>query len=403
MPESVEEAVQERMRLWKSSLKAGDILEEHLCETAALESIRVWYCRTAMKAQVEESWDEDRRLAAAQLGRKLADDPLVVSHTLESTLHGAEWKLERWEKLGQALETQGGWTEEQIRLAYDLLGLPEEEREPTEDCEEEFEAACEIVASEQERLRLRIERVLEPRDAREHWGAQIGQPPPDMPQLQRLRRCESECSRRMNRALDRLKAGRHAIPVATPPQAVAAPSPTPTSEPASQPPTTPVASQAPDSVAAPSPAPGAPTPPAPAEAPAPTARSHVMPHQTVPHPTHGNGMPSPHDRESFYRLRQVGVHMAPTPYPVSTSTTPVGTPGTNQPQVAIPRPMVPHGYGYGRMTSHDAEQLRRMGQEVSAPRHEPGTCLDRLERSQPWHGLVNLSPVPGPGRCLTQT
>src|SRR6267378_6097135 len=34
---------------------------------------------------------------------------------------GADWLIERWEGLGEALGTNGGWDEPQRRLAFDLL------------------------------------------------------------------------------------------------------------------------------------------------------------------------------------------------------------------------------------------------------------------------------------------
>jgi hypothetical protein len=210
LPESVEEAVEQRLDQCQRSLQPGNPWERQLCEIAAIESIRAQFCRVSMNAQVAESWDEDRRAAAVALAEGLSRDPVGVSHALEQTLAGAEWKLERWDQLAQALEERGVWNLDEQHLAFDLLGISRADRELPEDPESEAEVALDLIVGERARLQDWIDRVLHGRDAREYFGAQIGVPPDDIPALKRLRRYETESVRRMKWALDLMRQARRA-------------------------------------------------------------------------------------------------------------------------------------------------------------------------------------------------
>src|SRR4051794_15852747 len=68
-------------------------------------------------------WEADRRKAADDLGSRLSKDPERVSRALSRSRQGADWSIERWEGLGAALRTNGGWDDAQRQLAYDLLGV----------------------------------------------------------------------------------------------------------------------------------------------------------------------------------------------------------------------------------------------------------------------------------------
>jgi hypothetical protein len=59
------------------------------------------------------------------LARSLSKDPGATCEALRRTLHGCEWMIARWALLAHAAETQAeGWSVEQTRLAFDLLGTP---------------------------------------------------------------------------------------------------------------------------------------------------------------------------------------------------------------------------------------------------------------------------------------
>jgi hypothetical protein len=112
-------------------------------------------------------WDHDQKTAALNLAARLPKDPARFSHLLAGTKHGAALMIERWESLAQIARSSGDWDEVQRRMALDLLGIPSA-----------LEAGCTAIAppgdkeafvalatGEAERLRARIDEVLEEQDA----------------------------------------------------------------------------------------------------------------------------------------------------------------------------------------------------------------------------------------------
>ena len=80
------------------------------------------------------NWEQDEQLAAAELGRRLGDDPEVTVIRLRRSSAGCDWLIGRWTLLGNGLTTadEGGpgctWTDADLALALDLLGRPAELR-----------------------------------------------------------------------------------------------------------------------------------------------------------------------------------------------------------------------------------------------------------------------------------
>ncbi len=80
------------------------------------------------------NWEQDEQLAAAELGRRLGDDPEGAVIRLRCSSAGCDWLIGRWTLLGNGLSTaeEGGpgctWTDADQALALDLLGLPAELR-----------------------------------------------------------------------------------------------------------------------------------------------------------------------------------------------------------------------------------------------------------------------------------
>ncbi len=81
------------------------------------------------------NWEQDEQLAAAELGRKLSDDPEGTVLRLMRSSAGCDWLIGRWTLLGNGLlsgDDEGGpgctWTEADLALALDLLGVPAELR-----------------------------------------------------------------------------------------------------------------------------------------------------------------------------------------------------------------------------------------------------------------------------------
>ncbi len=87
-----------------------------------------------MNAARFANWEQDEQLAAAELGRRLGDDPEVAVTRLQRSSAGCDWLIGRWRLLGNGLSTadEGGpgctWTDADLALALDLLGRPAELR-----------------------------------------------------------------------------------------------------------------------------------------------------------------------------------------------------------------------------------------------------------------------------------
>ncbi len=96
------------------------------------------------------TWEQDELIAATELGRRLGDDPEGTVIRLMRSSTGCDWLIGRWRLLGNGLrgteegevehegESEGegkgkggpgcSWTDADLALALDLLGLPTELR-----------------------------------------------------------------------------------------------------------------------------------------------------------------------------------------------------------------------------------------------------------------------------------
>ena len=77
------------------------------------------------------TWDLDREVDVERLAAKLASRPAEVSRDLRRTRHGCQWLIERWSLLARAAVANRGWTDDQTKIAFDLLGTPPEFRQGT--------------------------------------------------------------------------------------------------------------------------------------------------------------------------------------------------------------------------------------------------------------------------------
>jgi hypothetical protein len=80
------------------------------------------------------NWEQDQRIAAAEIGRRLGDDPETAVAQLQRSSVGCDWLIVRWRLLENALLAAdlGGpgctWTDADLALALNLLGRPAELR-----------------------------------------------------------------------------------------------------------------------------------------------------------------------------------------------------------------------------------------------------------------------------------
>jgi hypothetical protein len=130
------EAVAQRLEQWRDCFVPADEYDLWLIEQAAHFDVRVERCRThdlalrILAAQrAETCWDEDRRLAAEELGERLARKPGATTGRLRRTRQGCDWMIARWEALAGVLRDGRDWSEAQRLLALDLLGTPAEFRD----------------------------------------------------------------------------------------------------------------------------------------------------------------------------------------------------------------------------------------------------------------------------------
>jgi hypothetical protein len=79
-------------------------------------------------------WDQDRKLAALELGERLAENPETVVARLRRSTAGCDWLRVRWDLLAIALSTAEeeqascSWTDADLALVLNLLGRPPELR-----------------------------------------------------------------------------------------------------------------------------------------------------------------------------------------------------------------------------------------------------------------------------------
>ncbi len=209
LPDDLVEVVARRTEEFIADFQPRSPYEEFLVREMALASARLDRCAAMSivdrRRGIERRrliWDHDRRIAVEEIGAKLARDPARVAPALRGRKQGADWLIERWEALGIILQNTGTWTDDQRRLAFDLLGVPVALRDggdmlpPPEDAE----ALAELVEGQIAMLQDDQEGVLDALDARERSMAMDGMPAEEDAASARLRKYEASCRRALNSA-----------------------------------------------------------------------------------------------------------------------------------------------------------------------------------------------------------
>ncbi len=73
-------------------------------------------------------WDQDRAVEAATIAGRLSKDPVLASRQLQTTFAGVGLLIEAWLGLAAALQSDRDWTESEVSIALDLLGVSPELR-----------------------------------------------------------------------------------------------------------------------------------------------------------------------------------------------------------------------------------------------------------------------------------
>ena len=224
---------------WNSSLKPFDSFEVRLVDDIALQSVRIDRCRQQqrdLRAQrahrAARRWDDDRRDEAEALGATLAKSPALVARQLRRTRQGCDWIIARWGRLLAALDDVGDWDPAQLRLAFDLLGVPAEFREGPTPLAIDRAGRASLVRVQVETIEREKSEVLDEIERDERSRAVKGDGPDEGGELAALLRREQMFACRFEWSKDQLKKGRHAHPTLNGPGGGRPPIVSPTAPPA---------------------------------------------------------------------------------------------------------------------------------------------------------------------------
>ena len=89
--------------------------------------------RDLVSLRAATTWDDDRRRSAEDIAVRLSNHPARTMAQLRATPAGCAWLIERWQILARRADQAAagggeGWSEDQRRLAFDLLGTPADAR-----------------------------------------------------------------------------------------------------------------------------------------------------------------------------------------------------------------------------------------------------------------------------------
>ena len=211
--------INERMAAYASAIGPISPLECFTVEQLAIEAVRIERAQRDERILLirrgvwaENGWDEDRRLAAEEIGARLASDPARTVSRLRQSTQGCDWLIDRWQGLAHALQPGRVWDADQSALALDLLGFPTPvDPASCDDANAEANAPQAALAADQVELLQQLKtEVMDSRDAMEREIACNGVGPGDAATERALaltRRYEAACQRRFERMLKLLASG----------------------------------------------------------------------------------------------------------------------------------------------------------------------------------------------------
>ena len=219
VPESLE-LIRARALEMFDSLAPQDEYQTWICNRVALLTIRVdrsermeRRARDKVCLRAFLSWDLDREVEAERLGAKLSGRPEEVSRELRRTRHGCEWLIRRWSLLAHAADSDKGWTDDQARLAFDLLGTPlafREGRRPGLELDEAGRVVSEaidqaaVARRQVEILQLQRDEMAEIDEVERHLAESDLSHDADA-ESRRLRRYEARLHREIRWSIDQLQ------------------------------------------------------------------------------------------------------------------------------------------------------------------------------------------------------
>jgi hypothetical protein len=121
----------DRRARWGDEFQPASESAQWALDRAVAASLRIERCERTFDGIVEAardrarlSWDEDQAVKAAAIAARLAKDPVLASRELETTCAGVTQLLELWQRLVEAIRSEGGWSDSDQSKALDLLGVP---------------------------------------------------------------------------------------------------------------------------------------------------------------------------------------------------------------------------------------------------------------------------------------
>lgn len=132
LPPEQQAVLDAHVRAWSAPYPHTGPEDEYLLRQLALCCVRI----DAAPALLEQltganrlrdlaHWDDDRELAALDLLAELPSDPARISRRLRRSSHGCRLLASRWTVLLHGLDRDRcSWTDDDIQVALDLLGLP---------------------------------------------------------------------------------------------------------------------------------------------------------------------------------------------------------------------------------------------------------------------------------------
>ncbi len=130
------EAVELRLAQWERSFVKLDPCERWILREACVGSLRLEIgeaIETAAQSNAQKranfAWEEDRKLAVAELADRLSRRPALIAPRLRSTRHGCLWMAACWTSLRTIFQTEASWTDSHRSMAHDLLGTPSQFRD----------------------------------------------------------------------------------------------------------------------------------------------------------------------------------------------------------------------------------------------------------------------------------
>ncbi len=212
-PENLERAYRTRSAEFVEHFAPRSAYERWLVQSLARYAVQLdRYAELGiadLRRQVDRArdcWDYDRKGEVITLGGRLSRDPERIVARLRKTAQGARWLMERWFGLGNAVQANGCWNDEQRSMAFDLLGVPRLLRNGHYLVPMATDASgIETLVREQVALlREARETFLDSIDAREREMTIWGMPVVEDAETRRLRRNESAMRHGWNRMLTEL-------------------------------------------------------------------------------------------------------------------------------------------------------------------------------------------------------